>query len=124
MDAPAFFSWLGVTPYLTRDAVLETLRAVARLAPGSAIVFDYGESPDMLNSEQRAAFDIVAQRVAELGEPWRSFFDPAVLAQDLRDIGFASIEDLGPAEILARYFAQRSDGFIPGAMGHLMLAVV
>ena len=123
-DEPAFFSWLGVTTYLTRDAVFETLRAVAGLAPGSAIVFTYGESPETLNPEQRANFDAVAERVAGLGEPWRTFFEPAALAQDLRDIGFVAVEDLGPAEIHARYFAGRADGFTPGPMGHLALAVV
>ena len=123
LEEPAFFSWLGVTIYLTRDAILQTLRSVAGLAPGSAIVFTYAQSPDALNPEQRANFDMVAERVAVLGEPWRSFFDPPALAQDLRDIGFASIEDLGPAEIHARYFAERSDGFAPGPTGHLMLAM-
>jgi methyltransferase (TIGR00027 family) len=37
---PAFFSWLGVTQYLTRDAVLGTLRGVRALAPGTRIVFE------------------------------------------------------------------------------------
>jgi methyltransferase (TIGR00027 family) len=123
-DEPAFFSWLGVTTYLTRDAVFQTLRTVAGLAPGSAIIFTYGQSPEALNPEQRASFDAVAERVAGLGEPWQTFFEPASLAQDLREIGFASVEDLGPAEIHARYFAGRSDGFAPGLLGHLALAAV
>src|SRR5450631_3487729 len=37
---PAFFQWLGVTPYLTRQAVTTTLDFVARL-PESEVVFDY-----------------------------------------------------------------------------------
>ena len=39
---PAFFSWLGVVPYLTQDAIEKTLRFVASI-PKSEIVFDYGE---------------------------------------------------------------------------------
>jgi O-methyltransferase involved in polyketide biosynthesis len=35
---PAFFSWLGVTQYLTREAVLSTLQYVASWALGSEIV--------------------------------------------------------------------------------------
>jgi methyltransferase (TIGR00027 family) len=123
-DEPAFFSWLGVTTYLTRDAILRTLRSVAALPPGTAIVFTYAASPNTLNAEQRSTFEAAAGRVAELGEPWRSFFEPEGLAQDLRDVGFASTEDLGPAEIQARYFADRSDGFAAGPTGHLALAAV
>jgi O-methyltransferase involved in polyketide biosynthesis len=100
------------------------LRAVAALSPGTAIVFTYAASPDTLDAEQRSTFDAAAERVAQLGEPWRSFFEPAALAQDLRDIGFVSSEDLGPAEIRARYFADRSDGFTAGPTGHLALATV
>jgi len=40
MDQKAFFSWLGVVPYLTRSAAVETLRFVASLPSGSEIVFD------------------------------------------------------------------------------------
>jgi methyltransferase (TIGR00027 family) len=124
MDEPVFISWLGVATYLTRDAVFQTLRSVAGLTPGSAIIFTYAQSPETLNPEQRAMFDAAAERVAALGEPWRSFFEPVALAEDLRAVGFAAVEDLGPAEIHARYFAGRSDGFAPGSTGRLALAAL
>ena len=42
LDAPAFFAWLGVTPYLEPDTVLATLDAVAPFtAGGGGVVFDY-----------------------------------------------------------------------------------
>ena len=121
---PAFFSWLGVTTYLTREAVMQTLGFVAALAPGTSIVFTYSTSPEKLAPAQRAIFAARAERVAAIGEPWRSFFEPAELARDLAALGFSAIEDLGPAEIHARYFAGRSDGFHPGPSGHLMRAAV
>lgn len=40
-ELPTFFSWLGVTHYLTAEAVFTTLRYVASLAPGSEIVVQY-----------------------------------------------------------------------------------
>ena len=41
---PTFFSWLGVTMYLTREANLDALRAIASCAPaGSELVFTYVE---------------------------------------------------------------------------------
>lgn len=40
-DRPALFLWEGVTPYLDRAAVEDTLRKVAGTAQGSVIAFDY-----------------------------------------------------------------------------------
>src|SRR5262249_16574010 len=37
-ELPTFFSWLGVTHYLTEEAVFTTLRSVASLAPGGGMV--------------------------------------------------------------------------------------
>ena len=48
-----FFSWLGVTPYLTRDEVFTTLRSITEIAPAdSTIVFDYS-IPDALIPRNR-----------------------------------------------------------------------
>jgi methyltransferase (TIGR00027 family) len=121
---PAFFSWLGVVTYLTRTAVMETLRVIATLPKGTSVVFTYSTSPDGLAPELRAAYHEAANRVAELGEPWRTFFDPAALARDLGDIGFGETLDLAPEEINGRYFADRADGLRAGPTGHLMLAMV
>ena len=101
---PAFFVWLGVVPYLTQDAIDATLRFVAGV-PGSEIVFDYSEPPENYAPRQRKNFLALAERVAALGEPFRSHFQPPDIAGLLRD--FAEIEDLGPREIGARYLGKR-----------------
>ena len=41
-DRPAFFQWLGVVPYLTREAISPTLDFIAGV-PDSEVVFDYAE---------------------------------------------------------------------------------
>ncbi len=51
-----------------------------------------------------------AAKVASAGEPWLSGFDPRNLIDALAQLGFGQIEDLGPAELNARYFDGRSDG--------------
>jgi methyltransferase (TIGR00027 family) len=120
----AFFSLLGVTQYLTTDAVTETLRFIASMPAGSGIVFDYMLSPSLLTPAQRLRFDALAQRVASAGEPWRTFFDPGVLMTDLRAMGFRHSEDNGPEEVNARYFAGREDGLRVGSLSHVMSARV
>jgi O-methyltransferase involved in polyketide biosynthesis len=39
---PTFFLWEGVTYYLSREAMENTFRTIATIAPGSVVVFDYG----------------------------------------------------------------------------------
>jgi methyltransferase (TIGR00027 family) len=104
-DEPAFFIWLGVVPYLTRAAIFETLAAIGKL-PDAEVVFDYGEPPEAYPPERRASLARRMERVAALGEPWISFFDPADLAQELRKHGFDEIEDLGFDEIAQLYFGE------------------
>ncbi len=121
-DRPAFFSWLGVTMYLESDAVLSILREVAALPPGSGIVFDYQLLPSLLNPLEKMVLSQMAARVAERGEPWKSAFDPAQLADALRGIGFTTLDDLGPDQLNQRYLAKRKDGLRKGGGGRLMCA--
>jgi methyltransferase (TIGR00027 family) len=119
-----FFSWLGVTEYLTPEAVMATLRFIASAPAGSEVVFDYVISPSLLTPAQRWRFDAFAQRVASAGEPWQAFFDPELLMGDLRVMGFGVVEDKGPEEINARYFKNRKDGLRVGSLSHVMIARV
>jgi methyltransferase (TIGR00027 family) len=124
-DQKVFFSWLGVTPYLTRSAAMETFRFVGSLPEGSEIAFDYAIPPGSLNLVQRFAFNELARRVAAAGEPFQTFFDPSELREDLQKLGFGYFEDLGTAEINARYFDGRADGLrVSGGLGRLMKARV
>ncbi|HUJ30892.1 MAG TPA: class I SAM-dependent methyltransferase [Candidatus Acidoferrum sp.] len=124
-DAITFFSWLGVTPYLTSDAMTATLAFIAAMPAGSGVVFDYAVPRSSLNWLGRLAFDRMARRVAAAGEPFQLFFDPQSLATQLRSIGFHSLEDLGAEEINARYFADRADKLcVRGRLGRFMSATV
>jgi methyltransferase (TIGR00027 family) len=116
-DAPACFSWLGVSVYLTNEAVLETLAFVARLPKGSSIAFDYRIPASMLNPMERMMEEYVANMFAAMGEPWKSSFEPGEFQQMLGDIGFSDLENFGPAELNARYFHRRKDGLQTGGGG-------
>jgi len=123
-DAAALFSWLGVSMYLTRAAVLDTLRYVASLAAGSGIVFDYATSLSSLSLTRRLIVRAVMLRVAAAGEPWLTFFDPRRLPGELVEIGFTRAEDLGPDVINERFFKDRKDGLRVGQIPRLMRAWV
>jgi len=117
----SFFTWLGVVPYLTEEAVFVTLRFIGSLPGGAQVVFDYSNPPDSLSAEMRAVHDMRASHVAEVGEAWVSYFESEALAAKLMTLGFTEIEDLGPPRIAARYFPQRV-GSAPGNGGHIVRA--
>jgi methyltransferase (TIGR00027 family) len=102
-DERTFFSWLGVVPYLTKDAIAGTLGRIAALPGGGEVVFDYSDPPETLSEAARAAQKERAARVAALGEPFLSHFEPAELHAQLSGLGFARIDDLGPKALIERF---------------------
>ncbi len=120
-QAPSFFAWLGVVPYLTLEAFRTTLSFVSAQARGSGLTLDYGQPRSALSPLERLAHDSLASRVEKVGEPFRLFFTPAEIAAEFSH--FHSLEDLGAAEINARYFHGRSDQLaIRGTAGRFLSA--
>jgi methyltransferase (TIGR00027 family) len=116
-----FFTWLGVVPYLSEEAVWSTLGFIARLPNGAHVVFDYSDPPASLSAEMRFSHERRAKRVAELGEAWRNYFEADGLRAKLMALGFSEVEDLGPPQIAARYFPNRA-GTLPHKGGHILRA--
>jgi O-methyltransferase involved in polyketide biosynthesis len=121
---PIFFSCLGVMPFLTHGAVVEFLKSIGAMSAGTEIVFDYINATATLTAEERRAFESRAERVAMIGEPWQSSFDPATLANAARGLGFREIENLGSDAINSRYYADRDDGLEVGPLAQFMRATV
>jgi methyltransferase (TIGR00027 family) len=118
--APAFFSWLGVVPYLTLEAFRSTLRFFGAMAAGSGVVFDYPLPREALGESERRVLDELSARVARIGEPFQLFFTPAQLTEELSSVGWRALDDLGGTEIRSRYFPGREE--IRGGLGRLMSA--
>jgi len=122
---PAFFSWLGVTPYLSHAAFTATLSFIARMSAGTGVVFDFAIDRKLLNPGQRIAAAALAKRVAEAGEPFQLFFDPEELQSELQAMGFRRTEFLDREQLNSRYFNDRTDGLrVRGGLGHLIAAWV
>lgn len=124
-DAPAIFSWLGVTMYLDEAAVIETLRFIAGCAKGSVVLFEYVMPLSSLPPGMRIAMEQLTAQFAARGEPWKSFFDPAALAETLITLGFSRSDTWAPDELNQRYLENRVDGLHIGATpARLVLATV
>jgi methyltransferase (TIGR00027 family) len=120
-DRSAFFQWLGVVPYLTREAVALTLDFIARV-PDSEVVFDYAEPFENYPAERRANVMAVAANAASRREPWLSLFDPAELSEMLRNRGFGLVEDLGLAQLTDRFYGALKNGIVIGPGAHVVRA--
>jgi methyltransferase (TIGR00027 family) len=116
-----FFTWLGVVPYLTEEAVWSTLTLIASLPSGAHVVFDYSDPPASLPAEWRTGHEKRAAHVAELGEAWLSYFEADALRTKLMALGFTEIEDLGPPHIATRFFPNRAIS-LPDKGGHILRA--
>lgn len=109
---PTFFSWLGVTYYLSREVVFETLRHAAEIAPsGSRMVFDYLDSDAYVVQKAAPRVLRMLSSVQELGEPMQFGFEPFTLAVELATEGYDLEEDLSPWDIHMRYFMGRTDHY-------------
>lgn len=111
---PVFFSWLGTSPYLTRDAIFDTLRSIASSAlPGSEIVFDYQIPDECVDPSEIQVVKKLRKFTARRGELLKTCFDPGTLPDEICNLGFELVENLSPEGQKARYFAGRSDDLQP-----------
>jgi methyltransferase (TIGR00027 family) len=121
---PAFFSWLGVTMYLTKDANLKTLRAISSTAaPGSELVFEYVDQSFFdSNTTLTESEHALRQAVATMGEPWVCGFNPSKLQSELALAGFSLLEDLPDVDLIQRYDPQGLNNLSARGLGRLALA--
>ncbi|MGB9030737.1 MAG: SAM-dependent methyltransferase [Acidobacteriaceae bacterium] len=113
--SPAFFTWLGVVPYLTEDAIGLTLDYVSSIQ-NSEVVFDYMEPAEAFSEELRQIEKERTEQLKKMGERSMSRFEPAAMAAILRSHGFSAIEDIGFEEIVSR-FGRAVQGLAPGHAG-------
>jgi methyltransferase (TIGR00027 family) len=124
-DQPAFFSWLGVTTYLTREANLATLRAIsASGGRGSELVFTYVDQRELDPDQGSSDLQRVRATVKAMNEPWVSGFYPTELAGVLDGLGLVLVEDLGGVGLHDRYCRGRADNLSSPASFHVALARV
>ncbi len=111
-ELPGFFSWLGVTFYLTEEVVLDTLQSISGMTTkGSTLVFDYLDADAFILEKAGKRIHIMQRTAAMVGEPMKAGFEPQALAAKLAGVGFHLEENLGPAEIEGRYFQGRHDQY-------------
>ena len=97
-SAKSFFSWLGVTYYLSAEAIDTMLSALSSLcADGSTLVFDYPDENFFNVPEKRVQNTMMMAKAG--GEPMQSAFSYSELEKLLEKHGFLIYELLTPDDI-------------------------
>ncbi len=121
--ALSFFNWLGVTYYLPRETVLDTLRTVAGIAPkGSTIIFDYLDTDvyDPAKAAPRGQWLLFSL----VGAKGKCAFEPSKLSGELAALGLRLKENLSPSEIEKLYFRGHPGNYHAQEHAHFACAVV
>lgn len=121
---PALVCWLGVTMYLTLDAIGETLATIGGFAPGTEIIADYMLPAGMRDAAGDTYVELVAPVAAKRGEPWLSFLTPGQMSALLEQHGFAAAEHVGQRDAVGATAWRRSDSLRPSDLSLLARATV
>ena len=110
-ERTVFFNWMGVSYYLTENAILDNLARMAGIGgPGTEIVLDYLVAKECVPPEDRALFSAMMAFVEKRGEPMISRFDPDEVAAALNPRGLWDVvRNESPAEHRRRYLGERTD---------------
>jgi methyltransferase (TIGR00027 family) len=112
-DATCFITWLGVTQYLTRDAIRETLRWAGQRPAGSEIVVTIVEpgGKQTQDTKQRHIID------------YTTYISMEEMTGMLGDAGFSRIEPLTRAAA-GEFFKGRTDGLTTPEFSRALAAIV
>lgn len=121
---PALFSWTGVAPYLTAQAIESTLCTTAGAAPGSEVVFSYRAEESVLDGVGREFIRIYAPLAASVGEPLQPGWPVIEIERLISRCGLKVVDHPARADLEQRYFAGRTDGLRPYTVETLVTARV
>jgi methyltransferase (TIGR00027 family) len=110
---PAIVASTGVSMYLTKEAIMATLRRVATLAPGSTLAMSFLLPIELTDPEIRPGMERAVEGARASGTPFISFFTPTEMLTLARDAGFKNIQHVSAATLTQRYFADRTDDLRP-----------
>lgn len=120
-----FFSWLGVTYYLTKEALYQTLRSLSEIAPArSSVVFDYLDNAAFIPGQATKRILQMQEITKQAGEPLLTGFDPFTIDLELQQANVLLFENLAPENIEERYFKGREDNLHAFDHFHFAHAVI
>ncbi len=122
VNLPTFVSCTGVTLYLTKDAINDTLKKMASLASGSTIAIAFYLPLEQLDEEDKPLLEMAIKGAAASGTPFVSFFSVEEIVKLADEIGLKDIQTVSTKDMTERYFKERADNLIPASGEFFLLA--
>ena len=123
-SAPTLFSWLGVLPYLTVEAIEATLRSIAKCVPGSEIALTYLIDRRLMEDVGREFYERFSRLAAGVGEPLQTELTPEEAEALVSRCGLEVVDHPTRDDVNARFFAGRSDDLTAITFEQLLTARV
>jgi methyltransferase (TIGR00027 family) len=120
---PAFVSWLGVTQYLTEEALGATLDVIGGFSAGTELVMEYLVPAGLRDQPGQALADFFMPRASAFGEPWVTFLTPTDVSRLLAARGMIIVDDVGRKDQIDPSLWERSDSLSPHELGRLVRAI-
>jgi len=115
-------SCTGVSLYLTKDAIISTLKQIATLAPGSTLAMTFYLPMELLDEEDNPLQLIAEKGACEAGTPFVSFFTPNEILALASEAGFKEATTISTKDMEGLYFRDRTDHLLPASGEMFLLA--
>ena len=119
---PAVVACTGVSMYLSREAIMATLRQGATLAPDTTMIMSFLLPLELMEPEEQSQQQTTDKGARASGFPMSSF-SPHEMMSMAQEAGFREVQHVASARLAARYFAERSDGLRPSSYQDLLVAM-
>lgn len=110
LDKPAVVVSTGVSMYLSKEANMETLRNLSRLASGSVFAMTYLLPMEDADPEEKFGREISEKGARASGTPFISFYRDKDVQSMALEAGFTRAHVVKAKDLNERYFSQRTDG--------------
>ncbi|EQA46547.1 methyltransferase, TIGR00027 family [Leptospira broomii serovar Hurstbridge str. 5399] len=120
-NRPAIVTSIGVSMYLTKEAIVAMLNQVATLALQSTFVMTFLLPFELADPNVRPGLEAAARGAQASGTPFISFFTPTEMLSLARESGFKEVQHVSAAQLTQLYFANRTDGLRPPKNGEELL---
>ncbi|MCP1250972.1 class I SAM-dependent methyltransferase [Elizabethkingia sp. S0634] len=119
---PSVIACTGVTLYLTRSAIKETLQHMVSLAAGSVVAISFYLSVELLEKEDQPMQEMANKGAQQAGTPFISFFSPEEVITIAKESGLNNTYLVSTEDIKDLYFKNRTDGLSPASGEVFLLA--
>ncbi|MCK9160391.1 MAG: class I SAM-dependent methyltransferase [Bacteroidaceae bacterium] len=117
-----FVSCTGVTLYLTKEAITDTLRKMTSLTSGSTIAIAFYLPLEQLDEEDQPMQEIAIKGAAASGTPFVSFFCVDEIVGLAQKVGLKEIQTISTKDMTEKYFKDRTDNFVPASGEFFLVA--